>query len=212
VPNGVGPEYFAAGASEAERARRELGLPPEYLLYVGTIEPRKNVLTLLRAYTALPPDLRAKCPLVLAGGWGWKSEDVADYYRRVASAAGVQLLGYTADRLLPGVFAGARALVYPSFYEGFGLPPLEILACGGAVLSSTAEALREVVSRHAHFIEPLDLDGWRDALARAIRDDDWLRGLRAGGRERAARFGWRRCAAETAAVYRSVLAPVRQAA
>jgi alpha-1,3-rhamnosyl/mannosyltransferase len=103
-------------------------------------------------------------------------------------------------------------LVYPSFYEGFGLPPLEILACGGAVLSSTAEALGEVVSRHAHFIEPLDLDGWRDAMARAIRDDDWLCGLRAGGRERAAHFGWQRCAVETVAVYRSVLAPVRHAA
>jgi alpha-1,3-rhamnosyl/mannosyltransferase len=212
VPNGVGPEYIAAGPAEAERARRELGLPPEYLLYVGTIEPRKNVLTLLRAYTALPTDLRAKCPLVLAGGWGWKSEEVADYYQRVASTAGVRLLGYMADSLLPGVFAGARALVYPSFYEGFGLPPLEMLACGGVVLSSTADALREVVGGHAHFIEPLDLDGWRDAMTRAISDDEWLRGLRAGSRERAARFGWQRCAAETAAVYRTLLAPVRQAA
>src|SRR5207253_11081158 len=105
-------------------------------------------------------------------------------------------LGYTDDRHLPGLYAGARALVFPSFYEGFGLPPLEMLACGGAVLSSTAEALREVLGRHAHYVDPNDEGGWHDALARAIRDADWLIALRSGGRERARQFSWERCAAE----------------
>src|SRR5439155_17072924 len=139
--------------------RTELGLPLDYLLYVGTIEPRKNVLTLLRAYGELAPKLRRRCPLVLAGGWGWKSADVADYFRREAADKGVIHLGYTDDRHLPGLYAGARALVFPSFYEGFGLPPLEMLACGGAVLSSTAEALREVLGRHAHYVDPNDEGG-----------------------------------------------------
>jgi alpha-1,3-rhamnosyl/mannosyltransferase len=209
---GVGPEYFAAGAAQAEEARQALGLPPDYLLYVGTIEPRKNVLTLLRAYCDLPEGLRRRCPLILAGGWGWRSADVADYLRTDAADRGVRHIGYTDDGHLPGLYAGARALVYPSLYEGFGLPPLEMLACGGAVLSSTAGALCEVLGGHAHFVEPLDTDGWRAALERAIRDDDWIAALRRGGNKHAARFRWERCAAETVAVYRSLLAPARRAA
>jgi alpha-1,3-rhamnosyl/mannosyltransferase len=87
-----------------------------------------------------------------------------------------------------------------------------MLATGGAVLCSTADAVREVVGKCAHLVEPLDVAGWRDALARAIGDDDWVAALGAGGRERAATFSWQRCAAETAAVYRSILTPARQAA
>jgi alpha-1,3-rhamnosyl/mannosyltransferase len=212
VPNGVGPEYFAAGAADAQQARQALRLPPTYLLGVGTIEPRKNVLTLLRAYCALSEDLRRRCPLVLAGGWGWKSADIADYFRCDAAGKGVMHLGYTDDSLLPGLYAGARALVFPSYYEGFGLPPLEMLACGGTVLASNAEAVSEVLGRHAHYVDARDVDGWRDALTRAIVDDDWLAELRHGGREHARHFSWERCARETAAVYRSIVRPVPLAA
>jgi alpha-1,3-rhamnosyl/mannosyltransferase len=87
-----------------------------------------------------------------------------------------------------------------------------MLACGGAVLSSTADALREVLGGHGYFVTPRDVDGWRAGLARVIGDDDWLKALRRGARERAAQFSWQRCAAETAAVYRSLLTPVRRAA
>lgn len=212
VWNGVGPEYFDVGRADVDAVRRALCLPPQYLLVVGTIEPRKNVLTLLRAYCDLPSDLRRQCPLVLAGGWGWKAGDVADFVRTEASDKGVVHLGYTDDRHLPGLYAGARALVYPSHYEGFGLPPLEMLAAGGAVLSSTAAACREVLGRHAHFVEPLDVAGWRTALAAAIVDNDWLAAVSRGGRERAITFSWQRCAAETAAVYESLLTPARRAA
>ena len=170
------------------------------------------MLTLLRAYCDLPAELRRRCPLVLAGGWGWKAADVADFIRSEAAGKGVVHLGYTDDRHLPGLYAGARALVFPSFYEGFGLPPLEMLATGGAVLSSTALALREVLGKHAHFVEPTNIAGWRDALAQIIRDDDWLAVLRRGGRERAKLFTWERCAAETTAVYGTALNLVRRAA
>jgi alpha-1,3-rhamnosyl/mannosyltransferase len=94
--------------------------------------------------------------------------------------------------------------VYPSFYEGFGLPPVEMLACGGAVLCSTAGALVETVGRNAHLVEPLDEHGWRDALARAAADDDWLAGLRRGAVEAARLFTWDRCAEDTLAVYRGL--------
>src|SRR5207245_11187762 len=95
VYNGVGAEYFAVTPEEVIRTRAALGLPPRYLLFVGTIEPRKNVLTLLQAFCSLPTAAREHCPLVLAGGWGWKSEAVAEYFREVAPASHVIHLGCT---------------------------------------------------------------------------------------------------------------------
>lgn len=207
VPLGVGPEFGSASAEDIAAVRRRYELPERYLLFVGTIEPRKNLAMLLRAYCDLPGALRDACPLVLAGGWGWKSEFVADLYVNEARSKGVRCLGYTPDESLPALYAGARALVYPSLYEGFGLPPVEMLACGGAVISSTADVLREVLGKHAHFLDAGDRTGWRLAMSRAITDDSWLDLLRRGGAHRAARFTWSRCARETVAVYDSLFRP-----
>ncbi len=195
------------GPLPAGRVRRELagvGLAPGYLLYVGTIEPRKNVQTLLRAYCELPPAVRGRFPLVLAGGWGWGVADVAAYLRDEARHRGVVHLGYVPDALLPALYNGARALVYPSWYEGFGLPPVEMLACGGAVLASTAGAVAETVGGQAHLTDPADLGGWQDALLRVCTDDGWWRELRRGASAAAARFTWERCAADTLHVYHSL--------
>lgn len=212
VPNGVGPEYGQATATDIAAVRERYGLPDNYLLCVGTIEPRKNLTTLFRAYCDLPSAVREQCPLVIAGGWGWRSEPVAEFYRTEAAGKGVVLLGYTPDAILPPLYAGARVLVFPSLYEGFGLPAAEMLACGGAVISSTADALREVLGPHAAYVEPLDVGGWRDALRRAAVDNDWLGGLREGGRDRAREFTWTTCAAATAAVYRTSVVNCRAAA
>ncbi len=181
-----------------------LGLPASYLLYVGTIEPRKNLLLLLQAYCALPEKERRQCPLVLAGSWGWCSAPIADFFHAQAKERGVIHLGYVADDLLPVLYNGARALVYPSHYEGFGFPPLEMMACGAAVLASTAGAIVETAGNRAHLIDPLDLDGWRNAMARIIEDDDWRRSLRAGVVEHARTFTWEKCANQTLNVYRSL--------
>jgi alpha-1,3-rhamnosyl/mannosyltransferase len=113
-------------------------------------------------------------------------------------------LGYVADALLPALYNGARALVYPSLYEGFGLPPIEMMACGGAVLASTAGAVAETVGSRAHLVEPYDVDGWRAALDRVLRDDDWWRSLRRGVRAVAEPFTWDQCAVDTLRVYRSL--------
>jgi alpha-1,3-rhamnosyl/mannosyltransferase len=204
VPLGVGNEYGAATTDQIAASRRRWNLPERYLLFVGTIEPRKNLAILIRAYCDLPGALRDTCPLVLAGSWGWKSDEVAELYRDEARAKGVHRLGYVADGDLPALYAGARALVYPSLYEGFGLPPLEMLACGGAVIASTADVHHEVLGRAAHFLDPNDRTGWRNAMSRAITDDAWLAHIRRGGTSRAAQFTWDRCAAGTAAVYDSL--------
>jgi alpha-1,3-rhamnosyl/mannosyltransferase len=181
---------------------RRLGLPDRYLLFVGTLEPRKNLLMLLQAYCALPEKLRRQCPLVLAGNWGWCSAPIADFFHAQAKNRGVIHLGYVSDELLPALYNGARALVYPSHYEGFGFPPLEMMACGGAVIVSTTGALVETAGKRAHLIDPLDLDGWRNAMARIIEDDEWWRSLRTGVVEHARTFTWEKCAAETLNVYR----------
>jgi glycosyltransferase involved in cell wall biosynthesis len=180
----------------------QLGLPPQYLLYLGTIEPRKNVLRLMQAYCTLPESLRRRWPLLLVGGWGWNTKETADYFHNRARHRGVIHLGYVKDRYLAAVYNGARALIYPSLYEGFGLPPLEMMACGGAVITSTAGALVETVGRKAHLVESQDDQGWRDALMRVVQDNEWWQMLRTDAVQVAEPFTWDRCAGETLAVYR----------
>ena len=109
------------------------------------------------------------------------------------------------DDDLPGLYAGAAALLYPSFYEGFGLPPVEMLACGGAVVASTADAVREVVGGHALLLDPHDLGGWRDAMRRVIAEPDFAGELLRGGVAHARRFTWEAAACRTFAVYQAVL-------
>jgi alpha-1,3-rhamnosyl/mannosyltransferase len=204
VHNGIHPRYHPVPADEVDEALRELGLPRGYLLYVGTIEPRKNILFLMRAYCGLPATLRRAHPLVLVGGWGWKAKEIADYYDTTAQHQGVIHFGYMPDSSLPALYSGARALVYPSHYEGFGLPPVEMLACGGAVIASTAGSLVEVLGGHGCLINPEDEAGWRSALARVLSDDDYVESLRHGVMEFAQRYSWDECARQTWAVYRAV--------
>ncbi|MCI0682823.1 MAG: glycosyltransferase family 4 protein [Gemmataceae bacterium] len=202
VHNGCRPECRPLPAATVARRLRQLQLPYQYLLFVGTVEPRKNVLRLLQAYCGLPGPVRDRWPLLLAGPWGWNAGPIADYYDRQARQGGVRHLGYVRDDDLVVLYNGARALVYPSLYEGFGLPVAEMLACGGAVIASTADALREVAGGCAHYVEPEDVDGLRDAILRVVTDDDWHRELRHGAVERAGLFTWGRAARETLDVYR----------
>jgi len=202
IRSGLGP----LPAAEVERVLQQLNLPPRYLLYLGTIEPRKNILLLLRAYCALPAALRERWPLLLVGSWGWNTSEVAEYLHNEARHRGVIHLGYVAEEHLGVIYNGARALVYPSLYEGFGLPPVEMMACGGAVLTSTTGALVETVGSRADLIPAEDMDGWKNAMARVLKDDDWWRSLRVGVTALAKPYTWERCAADTLRVYRSLTA------
>jgi alpha-1,3-rhamnosyl/mannosyltransferase len=201
---GIRPGLGPRPEQEVWSTLKRLGLPERYLLYLGTIEPRKNVLTLLRAYCALPEKVRTRWPLLLVGGWGWNTDAVAEYYHGVAKHRGVIHVGYVADADVPALYTGARALAYPSIYEGFGLPPIEMMACGGAVLAGTAGAIVETVGRKADLIPPRDLDGWRAALLRVANDDDWWQRLRQGVEEIARPYTWEACAADTYRAYQSV--------
>jgi alpha-1,3-rhamnosyl/mannosyltransferase len=204
IYQGIRPNLRPLPGLQVRAALEHLGLPPQYLLYVGTIEPRKNVLTLLRAYCALPGEVREDYPLLLVGGWGWNSGDLAAYLDAEARYKNVRRVGYVPEAHLCALYNGARALVFPSLYEGFGLPPLEMMACGGAVLASTADALEETVGGQAHLVAPHDLDGWREALVRVTCDDDWWHQLRFAAEDVARPFTWERCADETLALYRAL--------
>lgn len=205
VYNGIGEAFQPQPAEVVAATRRRLNLPLRYFLAVGTIEPRKNIATILRAFCDLPASLREACPLVLAGGWGWKSDRDRELFETEARHRGTIHLGYVDDADLPALYSGATALLYPSFYEGFGLPPVEMLACGGAVIASTAAAVREVVGGHAVLLDPHDLDGWREAMRRAVSKRHCLEWMRDGGQTHASQFTWEAAAGRTVAVYRKVL-------
>jgi alpha-1,3-rhamnosyl/mannosyltransferase len=201
---GIRPALRPLPEQEVRRRLDALGLPSRYLLFLGTIEPRKNVLRLLRVYCSLPEAVRSRWPLLLVGGWGWNVGDVAEYLHDEARHRGVRHLGYVADADLPALYNGARALVFPSLYEGFGLPPVEMLACGGAVLASTAGAVAETVRGWGHLIVAEDEDAWRAALLRVVADEEWWRSLRQGAVEAATPYSWENCARTTLGVYRKV--------
>jgi glycosyltransferase involved in cell wall biosynthesis len=209
---GVRENFRPLPAAETAETLRQLGLPPTYLLHVGTIEPRKNLDMLLRAYCSLPADLRERCPLVLVGGWGWRMEETAKYFEAEARHKNVIRPGYLPESALAAVYNGARALVFPTLYEGFGLPAAEMLACDGAVLSSTAGAVAEVLGGCGHQTDPRDSDGWRAAMAKVITDDDWRDQLRKGGVAQAAQFTWEACARDTLKAYRQTLADAKRPA
>ncbi len=200
-PERVGVTYMGVRehlrpVSEAEAAPvlARLGLQKGYFLHVGTVEPRKNLLTLMQAYVSLPESVRKQAKLVLVGGWGWNTQEVQDYFTNVAQSAGVIHLGYANEADLPALYCGASALVYPSYYEGFGMPAAEMLACGGVVLASDAQAIQEVIAGCGTKIPAQDVTAWREAMQRAVDDSAWLESLRTGGPERAKLFTWQNCA------------------
>jgi glycosyltransferase involved in cell wall biosynthesis len=188
-----------------------LGLPANYFLHVGTLEPRKNLLMLLRAYTSLSASMRERCPLVLVGPWGWRFDALNSYFENEAKHRNVRHLGYVSEADLPAVYNGARALLFPTFYEGFGLPAAEMLACGGAVIASSTPAVAELLDGCGTILDPNDADAWRLAMMDAIEDADWLQHLRLGGLNRAAEFTWANCARDTLVAYRAALQPLRPA-
>jgi alpha-1,3-rhamnosyl/mannosyltransferase len=213
VSNGVRAAFRPMTSLAIQVVMRRLGLSTPYFLVVGTLEPRKNLLMLMKAYCRLPARIRENAPLVLAGGWGWNNAELARFHHDHGRHLGVVHLGYVADEDLPALYNGALGLCFPSHYEGFGLPAAEMLACGGAVLASTAPAITEVVGKKAELIHADDEDGWHEAMARLALDPDWRRRLRHGARQHVAERTWVRCACETWSVYRRVLGlerPVEQ--
>jgi alpha-1,3-rhamnosyl/mannosyltransferase len=205
VPLGVSPEYRPRTPDETRDALASLGLEHgRYALAVGTLEPRKNVAGCIAAYATLPAALRERFPLVVAGAKGWGDARLPDAARELVRTKQLRFAGFVDAALLPALYAGARVFVYPSVYEGFGLPPLEAMACGVPVIVSRRASLPEVVGDAGALVEPDDEAAIARLLRELLEDDARARALATAGLARAARFSWRECALRTLEVYTRV--------
>ena len=159
-----------------------------YVLYAGTVEPRKNLMSLLDAYEALPVSLRQTTPLVVAGYKGWRSEDVHERLEKAHAAGWAKYLGFVSAQDLPILFSAAKAFVYPSIYEGFGLPVLEALASGVPVVCSDASSLPEVAGEAALMCEHADVNTLTQLLIKSLEDQEWRQTAIRLGLQQAATF------------------------
>jgi len=183
--------------------KQKKGLPDRFWLFIGTLEPRKNLTTLLDAYAMLPRQNRI--PLLLGGGKGWLYEDIFARIEKYDLQNDVHLLGFVPQDELPLWYNSAEAFLYPSIFEGFGLPVLEAMACGVPVVISDASSLPEVGANAGLCVPPHDIEAWRDALARVINDDEWRKEASIKGLEEAKRYSWQKTAQATIASYQQVL-------
>ncbi len=216
---------FAISESTKRDAVRELGLDPglvqviypgiderffhavpdpagkPYVLFVGTIEPRKNVDTLLDAWPQLPPDVRDAYDLVIAGPAGWKSAGIMS---RIQAMRQVRYEGYVPESRLPGLTAGASAFVFPSLYEGFGFPPVQAMAAAVPTIVSNVSSLPEVAGDAALQVDPKSPGELASALSRVLTSPGLREDLGRKGRERAARFTWEACATRSLEFFETV--------
>ncbi|HEX7592636.1 MAG TPA: glycosyltransferase family 1 protein [Anaerolineae bacterium] len=191
---------FRPDVSEESKSRvRQLTHDKPYLLSVSTIQPRKNYARLIEAFARLTSNLHpltSNLQLVIAGGKGWMYGDVYASVERLNLRDRVLFPDFVSDDDLPALYAGATLFVYPSLYEGFGLPVAEAMACGAPVVSSNASSLPEVAGDAALYFDPRDVDALTDALHRALADDALRADLRARGFAQAKKFSWEKAAAE----------------
>lgn len=202
IPLGVSSLYRPRSADELFSTLQRYHLEVDgYTLCVSTIEPRKKVLALLKAWELLPPSTREHWPLVVVGAGGWLNGDIEEALDRGSRAGWVRYLGFVAQEDLPSLYAGARLFVYPSVYEGFGLPPVEAMASGVPTIVSNKSCLPEVTQGAALQIDPDDLSSFKAALEKGLIDTQWRAGAIAAGRAVAAAYSWDNCAEKTAKVY-----------
>lgn len=205
TPNGRDERIGPLATDEIEVFRRRQNLPAEFLLFLGTLEPRKNLVTLLHAYAQRQDEL--KMPLIVAGGKGWLFESIFKTVEELGLRDLVHFAGFVPGEELGHWYNAATALVYPSLYEGFGLPPLEAMQCGTPVITSDAGSLVEVVGDAGLSVAATDIVALGDALVRVTSDPALRMEMRERGLQRAQQFDWGRTAAGTLAALRQAARP-----
>lgn len=205
VYGGVSAAFHPRPEPEVEEARIRYGLHRPYLIFVGTIEPRKNLVRLVRAFSRLRKQgVDSDLELVLVGRRGWRWEEVDQEIARLGLDSHVPRLGYVPEHDLPALLTGAVALVYPSLYEGFGFPPLEAMACGTPAIASALSSIPEVVDGAGVLVDPHREDAITDAMGTVLADGALRATLVEAGRKRAGLFPWDRTGRALSQVYRSV--------
>jgi glycosyltransferase involved in cell wall biosynthesis len=200
---GCDPAVFRPLPAEQIAAfRRTKNLPDRFWLFIGTLEPRKNLLVLLEAYAALP---QPRPPLIIGGGKGWNYEPIFAAVERHNLGQSVQFVGFIPSEDLPIWYNCAEVFIYPSVFEGFGLPVLEAMACGTPVIISDASSLPEVAGEAGLCVPPQDVGRWTEALRQARDDDAWRSAARQRGLLEAARYTWHNTALQTVESYRKAL-------
>ncbi|WP_332468410.1 glycosyltransferase family 4 protein [Desulfogranum marinum] len=206
VPLASSGDFFPRDENELEILQTRYNVVPDgYCLFAGTIEPRKNILALLEAYELLPKAVRRHWPLVIVGYRGWNSEKLHQRLRQAENEGWLYYLGFVSADELSILFAGARMFVFPSLYEGFGLPVVEAMASGVPVVCSNAASLPEVAGDAAALFDPSDVDALSSCIRVGLEDNQWREDARRKGLVRASHFSWKRCAKETALVYQDVV-------
>lgn len=203
VPLGVSGEFQPAAPDVRARIREKYCLPEHFFLYVGTLEPRKNIPAVINAWNRIAD--KVGCDLVIAGREGWKTRSIHAAARRVKDPRRLHFPGFIDMQDLPALLSAARVFVWPSLCEGFGLPPLEAMACGTPVISSNLSCMPEVLGDAALLVDPYIVEDIADAMQSLASDEILRERYRQKGFGRAARFTWRRTADLTAAAYRKAI-------
>ena len=205
VPLGLSDTFRPIAPKEREPVLKRYGLPLSgYGLTLSTLEPRKRIDRLLSAWSRVPGALRDRCPLVICGGSGWNNEALHAKIDDAVREGWVISLGFVPEADLPAIYSGASTFAYPSVYEGFGLPPLEAMACGVPTIVATGSCLPEVTKGAAFEVDPDDIDGFALLIARVLQDDQWRNQAISAGIQVASGYTWARCVDETVAVYQQV--------
>ncbi len=202
VHYGLNPSFKPVCDPAAKAAAREkYGLPERFLIYVGTLEPRKNTERIIESYAIARQRYGITAPLVLAGQKGWLYERTLVLPTELGIEGQVRLTGYVDPADLPALYSQCEAFVFPTLYEGFGLPPLEAMACGAPVVASNVSAMPEVIQEAGLLVNPYDCDAIAAAIHRVTTDQPLRARLAEAGLRRARAFSWQRAARETVAVY-----------
>lgn len=206
APLGYATRFHPRAETQLIQTLHPLGIAPDqYVLCVGTLEPRKNLTLALRAHAMLPHDLRLRFPLLIVGMSGWQMHQFNQELEHALNDGHVRLLGYQSDEQVAVLTAGARLMLFPSRYEGFGLPVLESMASGTPVMLAAQAAMPEVAGDAGIYVAQDDVDAWSTRLQELLTDDAKRNFFRQRGLQRAHLFSWQRCATLTANVYRQVL-------
>jgi len=205
IPEAARREFRPMPAEETRDARKRFGIEDDFLLYVGTLEPRKNLMLLVRAFEEVLCTTNLRPQLVIVGKKGWLVDELFAYVERAELGDRLLFTNYVTDEELRALYSSCRMCIYPSLYEGFGLPPLEAMACGAPVITTRIPSIMETVGDAARLVEPTDVDALARNIIDLLADAEARATLSAAGLARAAQFSWEKTARMTLEVYREML-------
>ena len=201
IPSAARSSFQPVPFAQTAEIRKRLGVEDNFLLFVGTLEPRKNLLTLLKAFAQIIGQKSLRPQLVISGGEGWLMDDSFAFIKKADISERLRFTGYLSDDDLRALYSSCRVFIYPSVYEGFGLPPLEAMACGAPVIAGRIPSLQETLGSAARLVEPLDVAALAKSIIEVLEDQNQREKLVAAGPTQAGKFSWEQTARLTLDVY-----------